>query len=112
MLEQAATGLTNAAIGDALYISPRTVAQHLRSVYNKLGVNSRAAAVARWANLQNTETQPGTTRPSPASTQPGPAHFVKSTAQVRAALHDMRIPVMSILNRSTGRCGTAHRSLE
>ena len=53
VLEQAATGMTNAEIGEALYISRRTVAQHLRSVYNKLGVNSRAAAVARWAELNN-----------------------------------------------------------
>jgi DNA-binding CsgD family transcriptional regulator len=54
VLELVAEGLTNAEIGAALYISPRTVAQHLRSVYNKLGVNSRAAAVGRWADLRNT----------------------------------------------------------
>jgi DNA-binding CsgD family transcriptional regulator len=54
VLEHAATGLTNIEIGEALFISPRTAAQHLRSVYNKLGVNSRAAAVGRWADLRNT----------------------------------------------------------
>ena len=47
MLEQVATGMTNTEIGEALYISPRTVSQHLRSVYNKLGVNNRRTAVRR-----------------------------------------------------------------
>lgn len=37
-------GLTDAEAADRLYISPRTVGQHLRSVYNKLGVSSRTAA--------------------------------------------------------------------
>lgn len=37
-------GLTNAAIADRLYISPGTVAQHLQSIYGKLGVSSRTAA--------------------------------------------------------------------
>jgi DNA-binding CsgD family transcriptional regulator len=54
VLEQAATGMTNAEIGDALYISRRTVAQHLHSVYTKLGVNNRAAAVGHWVELKNT----------------------------------------------------------
>lgn len=39
-----AQGLTDAEVADQLYLSPRTVGQHLRSIYNKLGVNSRAAA--------------------------------------------------------------------
>jgi DNA-binding CsgD family transcriptional regulator len=39
-----AEGLTNAEVANRLSISPRTVGQHLRSVYNKLGVPSRAAA--------------------------------------------------------------------
>ena len=46
VLRLVAQGLTDAEAGEQLFISPRTVSQHLRSVYNKLGVNSRAAAVA------------------------------------------------------------------
>ncbi|MFW6074492.1 MAG: LuxR C-terminal-related transcriptional regulator, partial [Chloroflexota bacterium] len=51
VLELVAEGLTNAEVADHLFIGTRTVGSHLRSVYNKLGVNSRAAAVARWAEL-------------------------------------------------------------
>jgi DNA-binding CsgD family transcriptional regulator len=51
VLELVATGMTNAAVAEELFISPRTVSQHLRSIYNKLGVSSRAAAVARWGEL-------------------------------------------------------------
>ncbi|MFF7468158.1 AAA family ATPase [Streptomyces sp. NPDC008092] len=38
----AATGLTNKQIAARLYLSPRTVAAHLRSAFPKLGVSSRA----------------------------------------------------------------------
>lgn len=44
VLRLVADGLTDAEVADRLSISPRTVGQHLRSVYNKLGVPSRAAA--------------------------------------------------------------------
>ncbi|MGE5334178.1 MAG: LuxR C-terminal-related transcriptional regulator [Nitrososphaerota archaeon] len=42
-------GLSNKAIGQQLFISARTVSQHLTSVFNKLGVNTRAQAVAKVA---------------------------------------------------------------
>jgi DNA-binding CsgD family transcriptional regulator len=44
VLALAAQGLTDAEIGEQLFISHRTVSQHLRSVYAKLDVRSRAAA--------------------------------------------------------------------
>jgi DNA-binding CsgD family transcriptional regulator len=44
VLRLVADGLTDAEVAARLSISPRTVGQHLRSVYNKLGVPSRAAA--------------------------------------------------------------------
>lgn len=39
-----AEGLTDHQVADTLYLSPRTVGQHLRNVYRKLDVNSRTAA--------------------------------------------------------------------
>ena len=41
-----AQGLTSKAIGRQLFISERTVAQHLTAIFNKLSVNTRAQAVA------------------------------------------------------------------
>jgi DNA-binding CsgD family transcriptional regulator len=44
VLRLVSEGLTDREVAERLYVSPRTVNQHLRSIYNKLGVNSRTAA--------------------------------------------------------------------
>lgn len=47
VLALAARGLSDAAIARELYISVRTVGKHLEHAYSKLGVHTRADAVAR-----------------------------------------------------------------
>ena len=44
VLQLTASGLSDAEIASRLVVSPRTVHAHLRSIYRKLGVNSRADA--------------------------------------------------------------------
>jgi DNA-binding NarL/FixJ family response regulator len=44
VLRLVAEGLTDSQVAQRLYLSPRTVGFHLRSIYRKLGVPSRAAA--------------------------------------------------------------------
>jgi non-specific serine/threonine protein kinase len=46
VLRLLANGMTNNEIADALWISPRTASTHVGRILEKLGVNSRAAAVA------------------------------------------------------------------
>jgi DNA-binding CsgD family transcriptional regulator len=47
VLEWLAAGKTDREIGDILGLSPRTVQKHLQHVYEKLGVETRTAAVMR-----------------------------------------------------------------
>ncbi len=46
MLALVATGKTNRAIADELFISDKTVARHVSNIFTKLGISSRAAATA------------------------------------------------------------------
>ena len=47
VLDLVVTGATNAAVAEALVVSPATVKKHLDKIYAKLDVSSRTAAVAR-----------------------------------------------------------------
>jgi DNA-binding CsgD family transcriptional regulator len=44
VLRLVAAGLTDAGVAERLFISPRTVSQHLQSIYGKLNVSTRSAA--------------------------------------------------------------------
>ena len=61
VLELVASGLTAAAAGRSLGISPSTVHKHLENVYTKLGVRDRLSAVlrAQQLGLLRTPEQPG-----------------------------------------------------
>ena len=52
VLEWLAGGKTDRDIGDILGISPRTVHKHLQRIYEKLGVETRTAAVVRAMGLR------------------------------------------------------------
>lgn len=52
ILEWVAQGKTDAVIGAILGISPRTVGKHLERSYQKLGVETRTAAAARWLSFR------------------------------------------------------------
>lgn len=51
VLTEIASGATNREIGQRLYLSPHTVKEHSSSIYRKLEVRNRAAAVKRAQQL-------------------------------------------------------------
>jgi DNA-binding NarL/FixJ family response regulator len=52
ILRLVSDGLSNAAVGERLHISSHTVHRHVANIFDKLGVSSRAAAVAQGAKLR------------------------------------------------------------
>ena len=56
VLEYIAQGLTNAQIAGHMFISPKTVRNHITNIFSKLGIRSRPQAIvrAREAGLGNT----------------------------------------------------------
>jgi DNA-binding NarL/FixJ family response regulator len=48
VMKQIVRGLTNAEIARALVLSEKTVKNHVNRIFRRLGVTSRAGAIARW----------------------------------------------------------------
>ena len=47
-----AGGHTNGEIAAHLFLAEKTVKNHVRSIYSKLGVDSRRAAIAHWQSIR------------------------------------------------------------
>jgi DNA-binding NarL/FixJ family response regulator len=51
VMDLIARGLSNRAIAEELYLSEKTVKNHVNRIYAKLGVTSRGEAIASWLGL-------------------------------------------------------------
>ena len=52
VLNLLARGMSNAAIAEELVITNKTVKNHLSRIYEKIGVHSRAEAIALWLGVR------------------------------------------------------------
>ncbi|MBO3748263.1 response regulator transcription factor [Streptosporangiaceae bacterium NEAU-GS5] len=48
VMELIATGHSNGEIAQRLFLSEKTVKNHVNRIYSKLGVDSRVTAIGRW----------------------------------------------------------------
>lgn len=60
MAEAVASGASDRQVAAELFLSPRTVAYHLASVYRKLGISTRAALATRLAQARSGHPPDGT----------------------------------------------------
>ena len=65
-----ADGHTNGEIASSLFLAEKTVKNHVRSIYSKLGVGSRPAAIASWSDFARHAPRAASTRPHSASGAP------------------------------------------
>jgi ATP/maltotriose-dependent transcriptional regulator MalT len=64
VLEHVAAGRTNREVADELFLSVRTVDRHVSRIFDKLGVNSRAAATSQYERTRREGgVRPGSERP-------------------------------------------------
>lgn len=52
VMDLVAQGLTNREVADQLVVSPKTVKNHINSIFSKLDVSARAAAIATWLGVR------------------------------------------------------------
>ncbi|XRQ04473.1 response regulator transcription factor [Actinomadura welshii] len=53
VMDLIATGRSNGEIARQLFLSEKTVKNHVNRIYSKLGVSSRATAIALWRGMTN-----------------------------------------------------------
>ena len=57
-----ARGRANRAIAEELFISEKTVKNHIRNIYEKLGASTRSEAIALWLGTAGDAGGPGGAR--------------------------------------------------